>query len=75
MHFYGTNAKDFISYVEDMHNTFGRNIWVTEFACQNFSGGQQSGQQEVTDFMKEVIDFMDGADYVQQYFAFGECIN
>jgi hypothetical protein len=58
-----------------MHTTFGYDIWVTEFACESFSGGKQCGQQEVTDFMRKVTGFMDGTDYVQQYFAFGKCIN
>jgi hypothetical protein len=56
-----------------MHSTFGKNIWVTEFACQNFSGRQQCNQGEVFEYMKEVTGFMDRTDYVRQYFAFGEC--
>lgn len=71
IHFYGTAASDFISYVQDIHATFGREIWVTEFACQSFSGGPQCDQQHANDFMREVTAFMDGTDYVSQYFAFG----
>jgi len=34
LHWYGTDPQAFISYVQDFHNTFNKNIWVTEFACQ-----------------------------------------
>ncbi len=34
MHHYGTIAQDFISDVENYHNTFGKPIWVTEWACE-----------------------------------------
>jgi len=34
IHWYGTDPQAFIVYVQDFHDTFGMNIWVTEFACQ-----------------------------------------
>jgi hypothetical protein len=71
VHIYGTSSKEFINYIEDMHTTFGMQIWVTEFACQSFSGGPQCSQQQVVDFMREVTGYMDGAGHVGQYFAFG----
>ncbi|EKM80218.1 hypothetical protein AGABI1DRAFT_113420 [Agaricus bisporus var. burnettii JB137-S8] len=75
VHFYGTDAQDLIDYVEDMHATFGKQVWVTEFACQDFSGGQQSNQQQVTEFMQKVTAYMDHTDKVGQYFAFGALTN
>lgn len=72
LHWYGTDAKDFIAYVTDMHNTFNKPIWVTEFACQNFAGGAQCSWDQVFDFMRTVTSFMDGASFVQEYFAFGK---
>ena len=33
---YGINATQFIGYMEEMHNIFQLNIWVTEFACHEF---------------------------------------
>lgn len=57
-----------------MHTTFNKPIWVTEFACQNFSGGAQCTWDQVFDFMRKVTAFMDGASFVQEYFAFGECL-
>jgi len=71
LHWYGTDAQDLIDYVTDMHNTFNKPIWVTEFACQNFSGGAQCTWDQVFSFMRKVTAFMDGASFVQEYFAFG----
>jgi hypothetical protein len=71
IHWYGTDAQAFIAYVQDFHTTFGKNIWVTEFACQDFAGGPQADLAQINAFMKTVTEFMDGADYVEQYFAFG----
>ncbi|KIM45991.1 glycoside hydrolase family 128 protein [Hebeloma cylindrosporum] len=71
VHWYGTDPQAFISYVQDFHNTFGKNIWVTEFACQNFSGGSQCDQNQVNNFMNTVTAWMDSTGYVERYFAFG----
>lgn len=70
-HYYGTSADDFIAYVEKVHNAFGKNIWVTEFACQNFGNGNQCSWDQVFSFMSTVTSWMDSTPYVEKYFAFG----
>ncbi|KAH9482862.1 hypothetical protein JR316_0004962 [Psilocybe cubensis] len=71
LHWYGTNPQDFIKYVENFHNVFQRDIYVTEFACQNFSGGAQCSQQQVQTFMDTVTGWMDATSYIKGYMAFG----
>ncbi|PPQ74906.1 hypothetical protein CVT26_011401 [Gymnopilus dilepis] len=72
LHWYGTDPQAFISYVEDFHNTFKKNIWVTEFACQSFvSSVPQCSASQVTNFMNTVTAWMDSTSYVSKYFAFG----
>ncbi|KAF9452042.1 glycoside hydrolase family 128 protein [Macrolepiota fuliginosa MF-IS2] len=71
LHWYGTDANEFIDYVTDFHTTFGKPIWVTEFACQDFSKNQQCSWDKVFSFMNTVTSWMDKTDYVQEYFAFG----
>jgi len=71
IHFYGTDPQQMISYMQDMHSTFQKPIWPTEFACQNFGGGAQCSTAQVFDFMKTVKSFMDNTDWVAHYFAFG----
>jgi hypothetical protein len=71
LHYYGTDADDMIQYIESFYNEFKKPIWVTEFACQNFSGGRQATQDEIFAFMKKVTEWMDSTWYVEKYFAFG----
>jgi hypothetical protein len=72
IHFYGTDPQEMIKYIQDMHETFGMDIWVTEYACQDFSGkNQQCDQGKVFDFMNTVNDWMDSTGYVKAYAAFG----
>ncbi|KAH6888377.1 glycosyl hydrolase catalytic core-domain-containing protein [Coprinopsis sp. MPI-PUGE-AT-0042] len=70
-HWYGTSSDAFIQHVESFHNTFNREVWVTEFACQNFGGGAQCDAGQVWNFMQTVTNWMDGQWYVGRYFAFG----
>jgi len=71
VHYYDTNAQGLIDYVNDMHNTFGRNIWITEYACQNFGGGSQCSKDQVFAFTSKVTNFLDNAGFVEAYFPFG----
>jgi len=71
VHVYGTSAQDFIDYVTDFHTTFGLYIWVTEFACQDFSGGTPCSLDDAFVFMREVTSWMDKTSFVDMYFAYG----
>ncbi|KAG6911674.1 hypothetical protein DXG01_007924 [Tephrocybe rancida] len=72
LHFYGTDPQAFISYLKDMHDTFGLPIWVTEYACEDFSGSKaQCNEGQVWNWMTTTKDFMDSTSWVAHYFAFG----
>ncbi|KAJ3564692.1 hypothetical protein NP233_g8135 [Leucocoprinus birnbaumii] len=76
LHWYGTEYEDFISYVTKFHNTFNKDIWVTEFACMNFAypvsdSAHQCNIDKVFTFMQKVTAWMDSTSYVKAYFAFG----
>lgn len=75
IHFYGTNAQDFIKYVQDWHSEFGRPVAVTEFACQSFSGQAQCNPQQITQFMDTATAFLDSTSYVKGYNWFGAMTN
>jgi hypothetical protein len=70
-HYYGTSAQGLIDHISEVHNAFGRNIWLTEFACQSFSGGAQCSRDQIFSFMSQVTGFMDSQPWVEQYMAFG----
>jgi len=72
LHYYGIDAQNFIDYVTQMHSQFGKDIWVTEVACENFSGsGGQADQDQVNAFLDTITHWMDTTDYVKMYFWFG----
>lgn len=71
LHWYDTTFDKFKTYVELWHNTFGKNIWVTEFACQNFNGGGQPSISDVWNFYGSAIPWLDSQDYVEMYAPFG----
>jgi len=71
LHYYGTDPNDFISWVTDFHTTWGKPIWVTEVACQNFGSGPQCSASQTKDFLDKITGWMDSQSWVQQYFWFG----
>jgi hypothetical protein len=71
LHWYDVDPNAFIAYVTDFHNTFGKPIWVTEFACQNFNGGAQCTNDQTVAFFTQVTSWMDSQDFVEYYFPFG----
>jgi O-glycosyl hydrolase len=71
VHWYGTKADEMIAYLKDIHATFGRPIWVTEYACQDFGGGPQANSGQVWAFHQQVKKFMDDTEWIKAYFAFG----
>jgi hypothetical protein len=73
--YYDVNATQFKAYLTDLHNTFNRPIWVTEWACQNYNGGKQCSQDGVAIFMNETQSFMDQTDWVERYSWFGAMEN
>jgi hypothetical protein len=71
VHWYGTDAQEFISYCENFFTTFNKPIWVTEYACQSFTSAPQCDAAQVQTFMDTVSAWMDSTWYISKYFAFG----
>lgn len=70
IHYYGTSSDDFKQYLQDWHTTFGKDLWVTEFACQNFSGGAQCNSDQTNAFASTMADFMNSQDWVKGWAPF-----
>jgi len=70
LHWYGSNAQTFQAYVTDMHNTFGKNVWITEWACVPDYQGTCT-QQQVYDFMGATTEFLFNSPWVERYSWFG----
>ena len=73
LHWYDVGFANFQQYVTNYHNNLKlqRNIWVTEFACQNFNGGAQCSQQDIWDFVTQATAWMDGTPWIEMYAPFG----
>ena len=67
------DADAFISTAENFHKMFpGKEIWVTEWACQNYGGA--SGQCSLSDikaFLSKTQKYMNGQSWIGKYAWFG----
>lgn len=76
LHYYGTNATDMIAYITDFWTTFQKPIWVTEWACQDFTPkNKQCTQDEVWAYMNKTQTFMDSAPWLERYAWFGALVD
>jgi Glycosyl hydrolase catalytic core len=71
IHYYGSDVNHFKNYVSKVYELFKKPIWVTEFACTNWNPAEPIGCQEVIQFMKEALQFLDGASFIEKYSWFG----
>jgi len=75
LHFYGTNPQALITYMQQWNEAFGKPIMLTEFACQDFTGGPQCSASQVQNFFSTSIKWMESQDFVTAYFAYGALIS
>jgi len=71
IHWYGSNADYFTSYVSQVQSTFGKNIWVTEWACVQYGSDPPCDQDSVNNFMNQTTSWLSQQDYVERYSWFG----
>ncbi|PRP79066.1 hypothetical protein PROFUN_13168 [Planoprotostelium fungivorum] len=74
LHWYGGSAQNFINYVSDIHNSFGKPIWVTEWACVDYGDGR-CDQNSVYSFMGQTTSWLDSAAFVERFAWFGVRVN
>jgi hypothetical protein len=72
VHLYvGTSADNFMSTLKQIHDLYGRPIWITEFAVADWNAKSLSQNQystsAVLQFMKTVLPRLDTVSYVQRY--------
>lgn len=71
VHYYDVDVGHFQSYLQNFHQVTGKNLWVTEYACQNFNGGAQCSQDQTWAFHQQIASWMDGQDWIERYAPFG----
>ncbi|KAG8830337.1 hypothetical protein FRC17_005023 [Serendipita sp. 399] len=69
IHWYGKSLEDMKNYLTNFHNTFGRTVWVTEFACTGFNG--DGCNDDINYFAQAADDWLSAQDWIGAYFPFG----
>lgn len=72
VHWYDVGFDNFKAYVTKFHEqTGGYNIWITEYACQNFNGGAQCSDDEVWNFHRQATEWVNATPWIETHFPFG----
>jgi len=72
LHFYDTTFQKFQDYVNKWHTAFpDKKMWITEYACVNFNGGDQPSDSEIADFHHQAAPWLNSLDFVEFYMPFG----
>jgi len=76
IHWYGSSITDFTNYVTLVHNTFGLNVWVTEWACVQYSSSDPAcDQNSVYSFMGGTAYWLVEQSWVERFSWFGAMTN
>jgi hypothetical protein len=72
IHYYDITPEGFIAYMEKWHAAWPNlQMFVTEFACQNFNGGAQCSPDQTWYFWSTAIKYMEAQPWITAYFGFG----
>lgn len=72
IHWYGGNdLNGFLGYIDYIHNLYGRDIWITEFAPADWSGNRGISPQQEANFLRAVLPALNSRSYVKRYAWFG----
>jgi len=71
IHWYDVTPENFQQYVQNFHDKTGSNLWVTEYACQNFNNGPQCSNDQTWALHQQMADWFDQQPYVLRYAPFG----
>ncbi|MFH4969446.1 glycosyl hydrolase [Gaetbulibacter sp. M240] len=67
----GPNTLSLINKLKNTYNAYNRPIWITEFAVADWSAtspeNNRHSDQQVQDFMTEILPTLDQIDYIHRY--------
>ena len=67
VHSYLRNPNAFLNYIDGIHNRYGKNIWITEFAPTDWASPTTVTTTEVQNFINIVIPGLESRNYVIRY--------
>lgn len=59
-HTYWCNAKQVMNRLLMLYNRYQKKIWLTEFACGNYS----ENKMQMIEFMKDILPQLEAAEYI-----------
>ncbi|KAK0547365.1 hypothetical protein OC844_007154 [Tilletia horrida] len=72
LHFYGTADQNGLnglrSYVEAIHNAYGKDIWLTELGVQ---AANNPSEQQVDNWLHQSLEYLQGTGFVKRVAWFG----
>lgn len=72
LHWYGPSVDTLKGYLEDMHQTFRRPLWLTEFAYTYLQTELPSPtESEAEEFLTKALPMLDACPYLERYAHFG----
>ena len=71
VHWYGTEMPELASHLGEMYDTFKKPLWVTEFACTSMRAEAPATAEQVAEFLRQTVPFLDRCDFVERYAYFG----
>jgi hypothetical protein len=67
IHCYDSSASSFLSYVDGIHNKYGYNVYVTEFAPTDWASPTTIGVNDCVNFINTAIPGLNSRSYVLDY--------
>lgn len=71
VHIYESDYNKVIEYLQKVYDTFQLPVYLTEYACQDYSGGSQCSESQVWEMMQQTTSWMDQQDWMHGYAWFG----
>ncbi|MDQ2800001.1 MAG: glycosyl hydrolase [Armatimonadota bacterium] len=67
VHCYIRDPWQFLSYIDQVHTRYNKQLWITEFAPADWSGNNPVSDAEAANFMKIVVPRLNSLWYVDRY--------
>ena len=68
VHAYQSNASSFLSYIDSVHNMYGKKLWITEFAPTDWASPTNIGVDACVNYINSVLPGLQSrSSYVERY--------
>ncbi|KAH7048209.1 hypothetical protein BKA62DRAFT_580436, partial [Auriculariales sp. MPI-PUGE-AT-0066] len=71
VHYYGLDANLVTAWMEKFHSRYGKNIWLTEYACHSFTGKGKCSSSQALAFMKTIAKFCESKSWCETHMIYG----